>query len=220
LPYAHSEELVRVYESAPKAGWPKFSAAPPNFADWRAQNNDFTDLAAFTSQDFSLTGQEQTERIVACLVSAGLFEILETAPALGRAFTRQEDQLGQHHVVVLSQSLWRRRFNGDPHLIGKTITLNAEPYTVLGVMPPRFEFPNSEPELWAPIAFSPDALNGRGSHNVDVIGRLKPHISLDQAQIEMTTIAGRLEQQYPQTNKGWTVKLVPLLEDITGDTGR
>ena len=220
LPYPHSDELVRLYESAPKAGWPQFSVAPPNFIDWRAQNDVFTDLAAFASQDYSLTGSDRPERVIGCLASSGLFTILGVEPILGRAFSKEEDRFGRHYEIVLSHSFWQRRFHGDPQIIGKAITLNAEPYTVIGVMPPSFEFPNSEPELWAPIAFSPDALANRGGHTLDVIGRLKPHLSRDQAEAEMTPIAQRLEQQYPETNKGWSVKLIPLLDDITGDTRR
>src|SRR5439155_5662534 len=134
--------------------------------------------------------------------------------------TSEEDQHGRHQVAILSQGLWARRFGRDPGILGKTITLDAESYTVVGVMPAGFQFPNAETELWTPIAFAPYELSNRSGHTMTVIGRLKPNITVERADAEMRTIARRLEAQYPESNKGWSVTFVPLLEETVGGSQR
>jgi len=220
LPYLESDCLIMIFESNPKGGWPKFSVAPPNFVDWRAQNQVFDNLAAVNGAHYSLTGQDKPERILGARVSASLFKVLGVLPALGRGFTSEDDQHGRHQVAILSQGLWERRFGRDPGILGKTITLDAESYTVVGVMPAGFLFPNAETELWTPIGFAPYELSNRSGHTMTVIGRLKPNITVERADAEMRTIARRLEAQYPESNKGWSVTFVPLLEETVGGSQR
>ena len=220
LPYPEPNRLIMIFESNPKGGWPKFSVAPPNFVDWRAQNQLFDSLAAVNGANYSLTGQDKPERILGARVSASIFKVLGIGPTLGRGFTSEEDQYGRHHVAVLSHGLWERRFGRDPGVVGKIISLDAESYTVVGVMPAGFQFPNADTELWTPIAFSPDELSNRGGHTINVIGRLKPDITVERAEAEMWTLARRLEAQYPESNNGWSVTFVPLLEETVGVSQR
>ena len=220
LPYPEPDRLIMIFESNPKGGSPKFSVAPPNFVDWRAQNQVFDNLAAVNVANYGLTGQDKPERILGARVSASLFKVLGVLPALGRGFTSEEDRHGRHQVAILSQGLWERRFGRDPGILGKTITLDAESYTVVGVMPAGFQFPNAETELWTPVAFAPYELSNRSGHTMTVIGRLKPNITVERAGAEMRTIARRLEAQYPESNKGWSVTFVPLLEETVGGSQR
>jgi putative ABC transport system permease protein len=216
LPYQNPDELVMVWETAPKLGFPHNDVAPANFIDWRDQNQVFTQIAAFGGASLSLTGRGEPERIEGMRVSASLFPLLGVAPALGRVFTEQEDRSDAQGVIVLSHSLWQRRFGGDTGVIGQSLTLNNHSYTVIGVMPAHFRFPGREQEFWTPMAFEPDEAAGRGDHYLSVAARLKPGVTRQQAQAEMDTIAARLQRQYPRTNTDQGVALVPLHEEFAG----
>lgn len=217
LPYQNPDELVMVWETAPKLGFPRNNVAPANFIDWRDQNRVFAQIAAYGGNSVSLTGRGEPERIEGMRVSAGLFPLLGVTPLLGRVFTEEEDRPGARNVVVLSHGLWQRRFGGDPGAVGQSLTLNDTPHTVVGVMPAHFRFPGREQELWVPMAFEPEEAAGRGDHYLTVVARLKPGVPLRQAQAEMDAIATRLQEQYPQTNTGQGVALVPLHEEFAGN---
>jgi len=167
-------------------------------------------MAAFRSASFTFTGGDDPEVIEGALVSADLFSLLGAVPLHGRAFLAEEDQPGKSHVVVITHGLWQSRFGADRDLVGSTLTLNGEPYTVVGIMPPGFRFTSAE--LYAPIAFTAEELARRGSHYNDVVGRLAPGVSMKQARSEMDTIASRLRQQYPGSNNGWGVVIGDLRE--------
>jgi putative ABC transport system permease protein len=214
LPYEASERLVYVHDSNPTAGFPRFPSSSPNFADWRQQQQSFEYLAALMGWNFNLTGRGEPERLQGGRVSAEFFPLLGIKPLLGRNFLPEEDKAGKNRVVLLSQVLWQRRFAEDRNIIGQAITLNSESYTIIGIIPPEFREPYGS-ELWIPGGF--DEFNRRGQHFLSVLGRLKHGVTLEQAQTDLETIAHRLEQQYPDTNKGWSVHLVPLLEVIVGD---
>jgi putative ABC transport system permease protein len=214
LPYEASERLIYVFDSNPTSGFPRFASSPPNFADWRQQQQSFEYLAAFLSWSFNLTGRGEPERIAGARVSAEIFPLLGVKPLLGRTFLPDEDRAGNNRVVLLSQALWQRHFAEDRNVIGQALTLNSESYTIIGVIPSYFRVP-SQSELWIPGGF--DEFNRRGNHFLGVLGRLKSGVSLRQAQTDLETIARRLEQQYPDTNKGWGVELVPLFEVVVGD---
>src|SRR5574341_96776 len=216
LPYQNPDELVMVWETAPKLGFPHNDVAPANFIDWRDQNQVFTHIAAFGGASLSLTGRGEPERIEGERVSASLFPLLGVAPALGRVFTEQEDRDGAQGVIVLSHGLWQRRFGGDPGVVGQSLTLDNRPYTVVGVMPAHFRFPGREQEFWTPMAFEPEETAGRGDHYLSVVARLKPGAIRRQAQAEMDAIAARLQRQYPRTNTDQGVALVPLREEFAG----
>jgi putative ABC transport system permease protein len=219
LPFKKPEQLVMVWENATHLGFPKNTPSPPNFVDWQRQNAVFTGMAAMAERSFNLTGVGEPERLDGRRVSANLFDLLGVPPVLGRTFVPEDDRPGAH-VVILSDSLWQRRFGSDPSIIGGAVTLNGENYTVIGVMPRSVQLPaygNWRDQLWVPIAFTNDEATERGSHFLDVVARIKPGITLKQAQAEMETIAARLAQQYPRTNTQIGATVTPLHEEIVGD---
>ncbi|HEX3252469.1 MAG TPA: ABC transporter permease, partial [Pyrinomonadaceae bacterium] len=217
LPYKDPEQLVMVWEDAAKHGYPRDTPAAANFIDWRDQNSVFSNMAALADMNFNLTGVGDPERLKGWRVSTSLFPLLGVEPQVGRVFSANEDQHGSHRVVVLSHALWQRRFAGDPSIVGKTLTLNGESYTVVGVMPSYFHFPENDDELWVPIAFTGEDAANRNTHYLQVIARLKPGVTLEQAQSEMTTIGARLQQQYPQSNTDVGVAITSLHEHLVGD---
>lgn len=217
LPYKDPERLVMVWEDASKFGYPRDTPAAANYVDWRDQNTVFEGMAAIADESFNLTGTGDPERLEGRLVSANLFPLLGVDPQLGRTFTSAEDQPGSNRVVVLSYALWQRRFGGDKDIVGKSISLNGETYTVVGVMPARFQFPTSDDALWAPIAFTTEDATNRNRHYLQVLARLKPGTSLAQAQTEMHTIASRLQQQYPDSNTDLGAAVTSLHEHLVGD---
>ena len=217
LPYKDPEQLVMVWEDASRQGYPRDTPAAANYVDWRDQNSVFSGMAAIADNNFNLTGVGDPERLKGRFVSANLFPLLGVDPQLGRVFTAAEDQPGSQKVVLLSHRLWQRRFGGDPAIVSKTLTLNDETYTVVGVMPARFQFPENDDELWAPIAFSAEDAANRNRHYLQVIARLKPGVTLAQAQSEMTTIGARLQQQYPQSNTDLGVAVTSLHQHLVCD---
>jgi putative ABC transport system permease protein len=217
LPYKDPERLVMVWEDATKFGYPRDTPATANFVDWRDQNTVFEGMAAIADESFNLTGTGEPERLEGRLVSATLFPLLGVDPQIGRTFTSAEDHLGSNHVVLLSHALWQHRFGGDNSIVGKPINLNGETYTVVGVMPARFQFPTSDDQVWAPIAFTSEDVANRNRHYLQVLARLKPGTSLEQAQTEMHTIATRLQQQYPDSNTDLGAAVTSLHEHLVGD---
>ena len=217
LPYKDPERLVMVWEDATKQGYPRDTPAAANFVDWRDQSQNFEGMAAIADESFNLTGSGDPERLEGRRVSATMFPLLGVEPQIGRVFTAAEDQPGAQRVVVLSYPLWQRRFGGDPGIIGQSLTLNGESYVVVGVMPARFQFPSSDDQAWVPIALTQQDAGNRNRHYLQVLGRLKPGVSLTQAQSEMSTIAARLQQQYPQSNAELGAVVQPLQEHLVGD---
>ena len=217
LPYQDPDRLVMVWEDATKAGYPRNTPAPANYIDWREQNQVFEGMAAIANISFNLTGDGEPERIDGRRVSASLFPLLGVEPHLGRVFLPEEDQPGANRAVIMSYGLWQRRFGSDPDITGKQLTLNGESFTVVGVMPPHFQFPSREDELWIPIAFGPNESATRGGHYLEVIARLKHGVTLQQAQAEMNTIAARLQQQYPESNTDVGATVISLHEQLVGD---
>jgi len=217
LPYKDPDRLVMVWEENSKQGFPRDTPSAANYIDWRDQNHVFEGMAAMVELSFNLTGAGDPERIDGQRVSANLFFLLGINPQLGRAFLPEEDRPGANHVVIMSHGLWQRQFGADPAIIGKPINLNGESFTVVGVMPRGFQFPTRADQLWIPIAFDTTEARERGNHYLEVIARLKPGITLERTQAEMTTIAGRLEQQYPKTNTSIGAVVTPLHERVVGD---
>src|SRR5438552_5721101 len=216
LPYKNPDKLVMVWEEATHLGFPKNTPSPANFIDWRDQNTVFEGMAAIVERSFNLTGVGEPERFDGRRVSANLFALLGVEPHLGRTFRPEEDQPGRH-VVILSYGLWQRRFGSDPSVIGRPLSLNGEHYTVVGVMARSFQFPTRRDQLWVPIAFDSKEAASRGNHYLEVIARIKPGVSLKQAQAEMATIAARLAQQYPEENIRIGSVVTPLHEQQVGD---
>ena len=204
LPFSEPEALVRIWESNPERGWPTFAASHPNFLDYRAQASTFVSMAAMTNAGFSYVPATGDAEIVQGLaVTATFLPTLNVQPAHGRNFRDDEDRPGGNtRVVIISDGLWRRRFGADPGILGRAITINLQPYTVIGVLPPSFRWGRDTDRL-APLA--PDPARSRGDHRLAVIGRLADGVSSAQATRELEAIAGRLAQQYPESNEGWGV---------------
>ena len=204
LPYKDPDRLALVRESLPKLGWNMMSASPAEFLDYREGNEVFSDIASFTDQSLNLTGQGDPLRVQAARVSASLFPLLGVQPSQGRTFLEEEDQVGNSSVIILSHGLWQSHFASDPAVINKVVRLDDKPFTVVGVMPPSFQFPYTggtfarAPELWVPLALTDQERKIRASDfQYGVIGRLKPGISLPQAQANIEAVAAHFQQQRP-----------------------
>jgi predicted permease len=217
LPYKDPERLVMVWEEDTRHGYPTDTPAAANYVDWRDQNQSFEGMAAIADESFNLTGSGDPERLEGRRVSASLFPLLGVEPQIGRVFTATEDQPGSQRVVLLSYGLWQRRFGGDPGIVGKPLTLNGETYIVTGVMPARFQFPSNDDEAWVPIALTAQEAANRNRHYLFVVARLKPGVTLAQAQTDMSTIATRLQQQYPEANADLGAVVMSLHEHVVGD---
>jgi putative ABC transport system permease protein len=187
-----------------------------NYIDWQKQNSVFENMAMFSGKSMNLTGNGKPEYARATAVTSSFFSVLGVQPIIGRAFLPGEDQLGHDHVAVLTHAFWQGRFAGDRNIVGKQITLNEEPYTVVGVMGPHVTYP-SDQKLWVPLAWTPKEMAVRGEHHSIVVARLKPDVDIQKAQAEMTAISDRLARQYPEDDKDWGAVVVPLREDMVGD---
>ncbi len=215
LPFRDSERLVSVFETTQKI--PRDFISVPNLEDYRGQSRVFEGLATFVPQSVNLTGGEEPERVVGGFVSSSFFQILGVQTAAGRAFLPQEDAAGAERVALISYDFWRNRFGGDEKLLGKPLIFNGEPYTVVGVMAEDFRYPSIQPDVWLPAQKWPNYKNERASHNCYVLGRLKPGVTYEEAQTELSAIAKRLEQAYPEDNQGRGIEVVGLHEQLVED---
>lgn len=213
LPYSQPEKLVHLWETDQQSGARKQRTSLPGFRDWTELSRSFEGLAAFYYGPYTLTGGEHADRIEVARVSANLPSLLGVAPALGRVFAAGEDRPGQNRVILLSDRLWRRQFGGDPGVVGRRVQLDREPYEVVGVMPPGFEFPMRSIEAWIPLGLAA-ADHPRNDRMLQVVGRLRDGVTLAQAQAEMNGIAQGLAASYPAEMKGRGVNVVPLREAL------
>jgi len=220
LPFPDAQRLVRVWHVPPPAQFPgstRFSVSPANYLDWHAQNSVFERMAIYTEGGATLTGPgQQPEAIPEEIVSAEFFDVLGMKPLLGRLFRPGDDQSGTDDVVIIRESLWRTRYGADPALVGRSIIVDGRPRTVIGIAANSPEAPRVE--VWEPLVMTPDLRALRGIHDFAVVARLKPEIPIERAQSEMNTISKRLEQQYPVDDTGWGAIVVPLQDDIVGDS--
>jgi putative ABC transport system permease protein len=219
LPYPEADRLMRVWHTPPQKAFPgmtQFSVSPANYLDWEGQNHVFESMAIYGYRGFNLTGSGEPERLIGAAVSAHFFSTVRVQPLLGRVFTEDENQAGRGDVVVLSHSLWKSHFGSDPGIVGRNIHLNDKSYLVAGVMSANMVLPGWA-QLWTPMAWTDQQRAVRGNHNYMVIARLRPGVSEEQAQSEMNTISSRLEQQYPEDDKGWGAVVLPLQRDMVSD---
>jgi putative ABC transport system permease protein len=218
LPFSEPDRLVWVWGNI-RNGGRSASVSPLDYLDYRAQNTSFEHFAAIfgVPGPFNLTGSGEPERLQGAVATGDFFQALGVNPALGRTFLLENEEPGRDQVVVLSDRLWKQRFAGDPGLIGKTLALDGKMFEVIGVMPAGFNFPRGA-ELWTPMNFqiSP-GMKQRKAHFLRPIGRLKPGLTLAQAQADMDAIAAGLEIQYPDSNTGWNLRMVPLREQLVGN---
>ena len=216
LPYDQPSQLVKVWISNIPRGDKIAPASGGDFAEWKSGNNVFSGMAASSDEIFTLTGTGDPENVVGYQFSADYFRLLGTRPELGRTFLDEEDRPGGPDVVVLSDAIWKRAFSADPHIVGKSVTLTGKPFTVVGVMPPDFKYPSTV-ELWTPLALPTSFLTNYDDTPLRIMARLKPGVTLKQAQAQMDSIEQRIAHEHPQTDAGNSVTLVPLREEIAGD---
>jgi putative ABC transport system permease protein len=217
LPYVDAERLVILSENNLSRGWTTFSISPPNFLDWREQSQSFERVAAWGGRSYNFTGGEIPERLRGLVGTEGFLEVLGGAPILGRGFLPEEFEPGQDLVAVLNHGFWQRAFGGSPEVLSQRIILNGQSHTIVGVMHPNWRFGGSDVALFAPRAFSATERRQRGAHYLNAIARLKGGVTAAQAQLEMARLALRLEEQYPDSNKGWGAVVTPLREAVVGD---
>jgi putative ABC transport system permease protein len=225
LPYKDPDRLVSLWAKVPDHG--RWRVTPANFLDWKKQSTSFADLAAFGSSTLTLTGGGEPEQLLGTRAGAGYFGVVGVEPMLGRAFLAEEYELGKGQEVILGQAFWQRRFGGDRGIINQTVTLDGSPYTVVGVMPAgiypawpttsgRLSFNQNQSQFWTPMAFSAQWAAVRTAHVLGAVGRLKVGVTVAQAQIEMNTIAARLEREYA-VNKGEGIIVNALMNEVVGD---
>jgi len=218
LPFREPDGLLQVWETDVKHGYNEMDASYPNFADWRDQNQVFEQIAIYSNGRYNLTGAAEPERIQGAIVSPAFFPLLGVKPMLGRVFLPEEDHPNKVFSVVISERLWRRRFNSDPQIIGRSISIDLESFTVIGVVPNISDLaalPN-DTEVWIPISHGIGFDNRRG-HGYAVMARLKPGVTREQAQADVDRIAGSLAMRHPDSNTGHGVRLVPLQDQVVGD---
>ena len=227
MPYRSSDRLVQFWETNPLKNWTQANVAPANLFDWQKQNQSFEDIAAYFGSDkkgpgisgVQLTGSGEPERVQGLFVTGNLFSVLGVDALIGRTLREEESWQGKNMVVVLGYGLWQRRFGGDPNIVGQTIALNGRNREVVGVMSPGFYFPSREIEMWLPMGWDYKQISQlRRPHFLRAVGRLKDGVTIDQARAEMTAIAGRLEEQYPDTNTQMGLGLGPLKEWVVSDS--
>ncbi len=219
LPYRDADRIVQIWHTPPQSSFPgmsTFAISPANFLDWQKQSRLFDKMAIYTGAGVDITGAGKPESITASPVSTDFFSALGVQPIHGRVFSPDENNPGQNHVVVLSYKFWQTHYANDPGAVGKTINLDGDPYTIVGVMGPAMNKPGFA-RIWVPVALTPAAAAVRNNHNYLAVGRLKPGVTVEQAQAEMNTISQRLEQAYPAEDKGWGVVIHPLRDETVGD---
>jgi predicted permease len=219
LAFREPSRLVHVWHTPPAKSFPgmtTFAVSAANYLDWQSQNQVFENMAIYTYHGFTLTGSEKPEQVDASAVSSSFFETLGVQAMLGRGFSPQEDQPGRSNVVVLSHRFWQDHFGSNADIIGHSINIDGQSFLVAGVMPPSFRYPDFA-QVWTPMAWTDKERAVRGEHHYSVVARLKSGTGLKQAQAAMNTISSRLEQLYPEDNKGWGAVVVPLHDDLVSD---
>jgi putative ABC transport system permease protein len=214
-PFPEPDRLVRVWDSSPQRGEEIDPIPPASFHAYRDETGVFETLGASTDAFYNLTGAGEPEALLSYRYSADAFKALGVTPLLGRTFTADEDRPGHDGVVVLSQELWQRRFAGDPNILGRSLTLDGRAYTVVGVMPAAINFGTLQ--LWTPLALDPALHDNRERRFLRVMGRLKPGVTLEQANAALEQVAARMEREHPDTNSGWTALAEPIDERLVGD---
>ncbi len=219
LPYERPEQLVAVWNQLSKVGLPRLWFSEPEFFDYLDQNTVFQDFAVFAGGGANLTGADRPTRVSLAYVSGGFFPLLKAKALMGRVLSPEDDRADGPETVALSYSFWRDQMGRDPEAVGKKLTLDGTSVTVIGVLRPDFRFQQEQIDVWTPFRFDRANLRSRGSHYLEAFARLKPQVTLQQAQSQMDAIAGRLEEQYPHNYKdaGWGTRLSPAQEEVVGE---
>jgi predicted permease len=219
LPFQKPEELVIVWEDLAFAGFPHNTPAPANYVDWKTQNQSFVDMAATHETSFNLTGDGEPERVSAYAVTANFFPLLGVQPLLGRSFLPEEDRPGANKAVVLSYGLWQSRYGADRNILNREILLNGEKHLVVGVMPASFQFFAKDVRVWVPIALDQEDWAVRGGHYLTVVARLKPGVSVSQAQADMDAVMHRISVDHPEETMEGKIGVVvmPVRDEFVGE---
>ncbi|MCI0443663.1 ABC transporter permease, partial [bacterium] len=217
FPFENLDRLVMIQESFQSQGIEAQAVSPADFFDWQQQNSVFKTVSAYRIRDITLTGTSEPELVRGSFVTTDFFSTLDKKTSKGRTFFSHEVELGRDQVVVIGFGLWQKRFASDPNILNKTIVINGRTATVVGIMPPHFDFPFGT-DLWMPLALTPQEKNVRDIRNLYVLAHLKQDTTVAQAQAEMLTVAKRIEQQNPQTNKGLSVEVIRLRDQQAGFT--
>jgi putative ABC transport system permease protein len=222
LPFPEANRIVAVYQTLERNGVHRNGASYLNFADWQKESHSFEHMGAYHGSDVTLTGVGDPEIIPGAVVTSGLLSTLGARPVAGRLLIPEDDRPGAAAVVVLSERLWRRRFGAAADLVGKTVTLDKQVFTVAGILPGDFQFPFENPpaDLWIPVQQDTQLRNlipRRGGHYLSAIARLRPGVTLGEAETELAGINGRLSKQYPAENGGWGIRIAPLQHELVGD---
>jgi putative ABC transport system permease protein len=214
--FPNLDRLVMVLSQAPSETFIWDAVSPATYLDWKSQSHSFQEIAVWKTNDVNLTGTGDPEKLVAGSVSANFFDTLGVVPAMGRPFRPDEEQLGREQEVVLSHGLWQRRFASDPRIVGQAILLDGKKYDVIGVASSDFSFPVGT-DIWLPLALKPDEQTLRSSRYLMPLMRLKPGVSVRDMRAEMLTIEGRISKQFPESDAGWGVKVLPVGVFVAGE---
>jgi len=219
LPYDRPEEVMTLWESNPQLDIPQDQVAAGTYRDWSERSESFAVLGAYSFESFVLRTTDGVAQISGARISPSVLEVVGVAPALGRAFREEEATPGNDDVVILSNGFWAQRYGSDPDVIGTSLVLDDRSFTVVGVMPPRFEFPPDadEVELWRPLAVDPRLLPVRAMRTFNVVGRLGTGVTVEQARAEMDALSLGIAEEYPESNRGWGANVTPALEQLVGD---
>jgi len=220
LPFPHADELVLLQQNNSRRKEPSSFVAPARLEDWNRMSSSFQAITGYYTEDASETSGELPEKLTIAYVAPRFLQLWGLSPSIGRDFTPEEEKFGGPSAVLISDSVWNRRFHGDPNVAGKTLRLGRSAYVVVGVMPPSFRFPVREAELWSPIPTDSPYAQDRQSTWYTVIGRLKPGVAIAQARTDMATVQDQLGQQYPKTDHDLSVAITPLKEHIVRGVGR
>jgi len=219
LPFGNPDQLVQVWEKPPQRQFPgisEFPVSPANYRDWQSQSRSFDKMAIAKRARYDLTGSGEPMSVDAEAVSGEFFSVLQAKPEFGRIFMQEEDQQGRNLVVILGHALWQQHFGSDAKIVGQTIRLDDQKYTVIGIMDSAFSYPSTA-QLWTPLTMTDQERAVRGERHFSVIARLKPGVDLKQAQAEMNTITGQIAQSFPAEDAEWGAALISLREDLVGD---
>ncbi|QNI30482.1 ABC transporter permease [Alloacidobacterium dinghuense] len=219
LPFRDANRLVQLWHIPPQSSFPgmtEFSVSAANFLDWQKQNHVFEQMALYTGAGYDITGTAKPEAIRASPVSDGFFSVLGVQPLYGRIFLPDEDRPGHNHEVILTYKFWQSHYGSDPSVLGKTINFDGEPYVIVGVMGPKMTKPDFA-QVWTPLGLTAKEAAVRGEHHFLAIARLKPGVTLTQAQVEMNKISKNLEEAYPEDDKGWGALARSLREETVGE---
>jgi len=214
LPFRDPDRLVMVWEHSPRTGKPNV-VNPQNFKAWEVPKRSFEQMAAYINTDVDITGEGRPEQVHGAYVTLQFFPILDVQPKLGRNFLPEDDTPAREHVALLSHGLWQRRYGADPGIVGRTVRLQSEPTTIVGVMPANFRFPEMKAEVW--ILSRIDAAAERHGRFLSVIARLKPNVTVAQARADMQSIARQLAAEYPEFDRKWGATVVSMREQFAGD---